>query len=81
MVIKVGSPNLIFILSQTGLILETVNYSGSNQDVWAELGYEGSEHAIIWHIYNDEATKLDTATTDGLNRGIDVLLVFVSMEQ
>jgi hypothetical protein len=45
---------------------------------WDELGSEALEHGRIWYIYNDESTKLDAATTDGLNRGIDVLLVFVS---
>ncbi|KAF8971185.1 hypothetical protein BDZ97DRAFT_2039812 [Flammula alnicola] len=49
------------------------------QDSWDELGAEGSEHARIWHIYNDESTKTDAATTDGLNRGIDVLLVFTGL--
>lgn len=44
---------------------------------WDEVGEEASEHAAVWHIYNDEAAKTDAATTDGFNRGIDVLLVFV----
>ena len=45
---------------------------------WDELGSEALEHGRIWYIYNDESAKMDAATTDGLNRGIDVLLVFVS---
>ncbi|KDR74980.1 hypothetical protein GALMADRAFT_248800 [Galerina marginata CBS 339.88] len=46
---------------------------------WDELGSEASEHAQIWHVYNDESTKLDVATIDGCNRGIDVLLVFTGL--
>lgn len=44
---------------------------------WDEVGEEASERAAVWHLYNDEAAKTDIATTDGFNRGIDVLLVFV----
>jgi len=45
---------------------------------WDELGSEASENAKIWYIYNAESAKIDASTTEGLNRGIDVLLVFVS---
>jgi hypothetical protein len=53
-------------------------YAASGNVGWDELGSEALEHGRIWYIYNDESTKMDAATTDGLNRGIDVLLVFVS---
>jgi len=53
-------------------------YDTSGNVEWDELGSEALEHARLWYIYNDESAKMDAATTDGLNRGIDVLLVFVS---
>lgn len=37
-----------------------------------------SELARVWRIYIDEATKFDSSLTEGSNRAIDVLLVFVS---
>jgi hypothetical protein len=37
-----------------------------------------SELSRVWRIYVDEATKFDTSLIEGCNRGIDVLLVFVS---
>lgn len=36
------------------------------------------EDSRVWRIYIDEATKVDSAMTDGWNRSLDVLLVFVS---
>ncbi len=66
-------PGLVFSINTFFL------HTGNTQDIcWDELGSEGSEYALIWHIYNDDATKLDAASIEGLNRGIDVLLVFVS---
>ena len=57
---------------------ETTSLLANGQAMpWDEVGEEASEHAAVWHIYNDEAAKTDAATTDGFNRGIDVLLVFV----
>ena len=50
----------------------------SVHDPWDEVGSEASEHARIWHLYNEEAAKIDQALIDGCNRGIDGLLVFVS---
>ncbi|KAF9526501.1 hypothetical protein CPB83DRAFT_794580 [Crepidotus variabilis] len=44
-----------------------------------EPGFEASEYAHVWHVYNDEATKVDSATIDGFHRGIDVLLVFTGL--
>lgn len=43
-----------------------------------EPGEEMSEVSRVWRIYVDEATKFDASWTEGCNRGIDVLLVFVS---
>lgn len=43
-----------------------------------ERGAELSENARAWHIYTEVAHKADTAMTDGWNRSMDVLLVFVS---
>lgn len=43
-----------------------------------ELGEEMSELSRVWRVYVDEATKFDASLTEGCNRGIDVLLVFVS---
>lgn len=43
-----------------------------------EPGEEMSELARVWRLYIDEATKFDTSLIEGCNRGIDVLLVFVS---
>ncbi|KAG6902091.1 hypothetical protein C0995_004442 [Termitomyces sp. Mi166 len=42
-----------------------------------EPGEEMSEFARVWKIYNDEASKIDSTLTEGWNRGIDVLLVFL----
>jgi len=47
---------------------------------WDELGAEAADHAKIWHLYNDESSRLDAVTLDGCNRGIDVLLVFVRVQ-
>ncbi|KAF9471722.1 hypothetical protein BDN70DRAFT_845191 [Pholiota conissans] len=68
-----SSPSLPFTISSDSTAQQSV------REPWDELGSEGSEHARIWHIYNDETAKLDAATTDGLNRGIDVLLVFTGL--
>ncbi|KAF9568169.1 hypothetical protein CPC08DRAFT_757671 [Agrocybe pediades] len=46
---------------------------------WDELGEEAADHAKIWHLYNDESTRLDASIVDGCNRGIDVLLVFTGL--
>ena len=43
-----------------------------------EPGEEMSELSRVWRIYVDEAAKFDASLTEGCNRGIDVLLVFVS---
>ncbi|KAF5328829.1 hypothetical protein D9619_011683 [Psilocybe cf. subviscida] len=59
---------------------ETTSLLANGQTMqWDEVGEEASEHAAVWHIYNDEAGKTDMATTDGFNRGIDVLLVFTGL--
>ncbi|KAF9269108.1 hypothetical protein L218DRAFT_1072754 [Marasmius fiardii PR-910] len=42
-------------------------------------GEELGENARIWQIYIDEAAKADTAMTDGWNRSMDVLLVFIGL--
>lgn len=44
---------------------------------WDEICLEASEHARVWNVYNEESTKNDSAVTDGCNRSIDILLVFV----
>ncbi|KAF8149505.1 hypothetical protein B0H34DRAFT_757903 [Crassisporium funariophilum] len=46
---------------------------------WDEVGSEASEGARVWHLYNDESTKVDVAIIDGCNRGVDVLLVFTGL--
>lgn len=38
-----------------------------------------SKDARIWRVYVDEANKADTIMTEGWNRSLDVLLVFVSI--
>ena len=43
-----------------------------------EPGEEVSERARVWRVYLDEAAKFDLSLAEGCNRGIDVLLVFVS---
>ena len=43
-----------------------------------EPGEEVSERARVWRVYLDETGKFDVSLTEGCNRGIDVLLVFVS---
>ncbi|KAL0059409.1 hypothetical protein AAF712_013850 [Marasmius tenuissimus] len=48
-----------------------------NKDV-PLTGEEFGENARIWQVYAEEAAKADTAMTDGWNRSMDVLLVFVS---
>ncbi|KAF9473403.1 hypothetical protein BDN70DRAFT_817287 [Pholiota conissans] len=73
----------MFDVSASGFIESASNliglFSETSQELWDELGSEGAEHARIWHIYNDETAKMDAATIDGLNRGIDVLLVFTGL--
>ena len=41
-------------------------------------GEEMSKDARIWRVYVDEASKADIIMTEGWNRSLDVLLVFVS---
>lgn len=43
-----------------------------------ESGEEMSELARVWRVYVNEATKFDSSLIEGCNRGIDMLLVFVS---
>ncbi len=42
-----------------------------------QRGEELGKNARIWRIYTDEARKADARMTEGWNRSIDVLLVFV----
>lgn len=46
-----------------------------------ERGEEMCEDARVWGIYIDESTKFDASMTDGWNRSLDVLLVFVSTDR
>lgn len=39
---------------------------------------EVGERALVWNVYNEESTKIDATELEASNRGIDVLLVFVS---
>ncbi|KDR74982.1 hypothetical protein GALMADRAFT_140546 [Galerina marginata CBS 339.88] len=43
------------------------------------IGLEASENALVWNVYNEESSKIDAATTEASNRGIDVLLVFTGL--
>ena len=62
------------------LILENHRhfFAADTRGPWDETCLEASDDARVWHVYNEEATKKDAAITDGCNRNIDVLLVFVS---
>ena len=53
--------------------------SGLEKSAQDELGQEIVEDAWVWKVYNDEATKADEALFEACNRGMDVLLVFVSV--
>jgi hypothetical protein len=46
-----------------------------------EPGEEMCEVARVWRLYIDEATTFDMSLIEGCNRGIDVLLVFVSLSR
>ncbi|PPQ71281.1 hypothetical protein CVT24_012335 [Panaeolus cyanescens] len=44
-----------------------------------EPGLEATEDARVWHLYNEESSKVDKAMMEGCNRNIDALLVFTGL--
>lgn len=57
---------------------QSVSVSAFDITLQDERGKEMSKDARIWRVYVDEANKADTTMTEGWNRSLDVLLVFVS---
>ncbi|KAF9473397.1 hypothetical protein BDN70DRAFT_925186 [Pholiota conissans] len=43
------------------------------------VGFEASENALVWQVYNVESSKADAATLDASHRSIDVLLIFTGL--
>jgi hypothetical protein len=39
---------------------------------------EMGDNARVWHVYNDEADRIDAEMVDGWRSTLDTLLIFVS---